>query len=150
MLGNRHLGRKRSCIYLYVDFFTPPKVLIPFIDAKKPLSTPMSDHKLLGGMSEGDVPTHNANQRRKPMASYYKTIDGVDYDREILETAETAVAGQGDGRISLNDAEKLLAAVKDGNEYTDIEQRSMKYVRDNYKFTDEAKSQSTSSDAGVV
>ena len=72
------------------------------------------------------------------MASYYKTIDGVDYDREILETAETAVAGQGDGRISLNDAEKLLAAVKDGNEYTDIEQRSMKYVRDNYKFTDEA------------
>ena len=33
---------------------------------------------------------------------------------------------------------RLLAAVKDGNEYSDIDQRSMKYVRDNYKCTDEA------------
>ena len=70
--------------------------------------------------------------------SYYKTIDGVDYDKTILDIAETSVAGQGDGRISLADAEKLLGAVKDGNQYTDIEQRSMKYVRDNFKFTDEA------------
>ena len=33
---------------------------------------------------------------------------------------------------------RLLAAVKDGNKYSDIDQRSMKYVRDNYKGTDEA------------
>ena len=68
--------------------------------------------------------------------SYYKTIDGKDYDREMLEIADEAVAGVGDGRISIEDAQKLLGAVKDANKYTDIENATMKYIRDNYKFTD--------------
>ena len=72
------------------------------------------------------------------MASYYKVIDGVNYDRQMLEIADESVAGQGDGRISLADAEKLLAAVKDNNAYTDIEKATMRYIRDNYKFTPEA------------
>lgn len=72
------------------------------------------------------------------MASYYKTIDGVKYDRELLEAADEAVAGRGDGRISLSDAEKLLAEVKDGDSYTDCEKTTVKYIRENYKWTDEA------------
>ena len=67
--------------------------------------------------------------------SYYKTIDGKDYDREMLEIADEAVAGAGDGRISIEDAQKLLGAVKDANKYTDIEKATMKYIRENYKFT---------------
>ena len=68
--------------------------------------------------------------------SYYKTIDGKDYDREMLEIADEAVAGAGDGRISIENAQKLLGAVKDANKYTDIEKATMKYISDNYKFTD--------------
>ena len=68
--------------------------------------------------------------------TYYKTIDGKDYDREMLEIADEAVAGAGDGRISIENAQKLLGAVKDANKYTDIEKATMKYIRDNYKFTD--------------
>ena len=68
--------------------------------------------------------------------TYYKTIDGKDYDREMLEIADEAVAGAGDGRISIKNAQKLLGAVKDANKYTDIEKATMKYIRDNYKFTD--------------
>ena len=67
--------------------------------------------------------------------SYYKTIDGKHYDREMLEIADEAVAGVGDGRISVEDAQKLLGAVKDANKYTDIEKATMKYIRENYKFT---------------
>ena len=67
--------------------------------------------------------------------SYYKTIDGKHYDREMLEIADEAVAGAGDGRISVEDAQKLLGAVKDANKYTDIEKATMKYIRENYKFT---------------
>lgn len=70
--------------------------------------------------------------------AYYKTIDGEKYDAELLELADKSVAGMGDGRISLKDAETLLAAVKDGNSYTDIEKATMKYIRDNYKWTEEA------------
>ena len=68
--------------------------------------------------------------------SYYKTIDGKDYDREMLEIADEAVAGVGDGRISIEDAQKLLGAVKDANRYTEIEKATIKNIRDNYKFTD--------------
>jgi hypothetical protein len=70
--------------------------------------------------------------------NYYKTINGVDYDKEILDIAEKSVKGQGDGRISLSDAKSLLEAVKDSNSYTDVEKSTMKYIRDNYKFTDES------------
>jgi len=67
--------------------------------------------------------------------SYYKNLDGKHYDREMLEIADEAVAGAGDGRISVEDAQKLLGAVKDANKYTDIEKATMKYIRENYKFT---------------
>jgi hypothetical protein len=70
--------------------------------------------------------------------SYYKTIDGVKYDAEIIELADKLTSGGGDGRISTADAEELLAAVKDGGSYTDVEKDTMAYVRDNYKWTDAA------------
>jgi hypothetical protein len=70
--------------------------------------------------------------------SYYKTINGVKYDGELLEAAENAVKGKGDGRISLADAKDLLEKVMDGNSYTDIEKQTMEYIRENFKWTDEA------------
>ncbi len=70
--------------------------------------------------------------------SYYRQIDGVKYDDGLLKAAEEAVAGRGDGRISLDDAKKLLEEVKDGNSYTDIEKKTVAYIRDNFKWTDEA------------
>ena len=69
---------------------------------------------------------------------YYTTIDGIKMDKSLLEAADAAVAGAGDGRISLADAEKLLAAVKDGDSYTDVEKATVKHIRENYKWTDEA------------
>lgn len=72
------------------------------------------------------------------MSSYYKTIDGKKYDRELLELADELTQGQGDGRLSKGDAEKLIEKVTDGGNYTDIEKATMKYVRDTYKWTDAA------------
>ncbi|MCH9045576.1 MAG: hypothetical protein IIA40_05670 [SAR324 cluster bacterium] len=69
---------------------------------------------------------------------YYIVMDGVKCDRKMIELAEGAVAGAGDGRISLDDAKYLLAAVKDANLYTDVEKATMRYVRDNYRFTEAA------------
>ncbi|MEZ4891143.1 MAG: hypothetical protein R2779_11530 [Crocinitomicaceae bacterium] len=70
--------------------------------------------------------------------SYYKTIDGKKYDGTLIELADELTAGSGDGRISMADAEKLLAAVKDGDSYTDIEKETMAYLRENYKWTEAA------------
>jgi hypothetical protein len=70
--------------------------------------------------------------------TYYKVIDGQKYDKEILDLADKLTDGQGDGRLSVADADQLLAAVKDGDSYTDIEKDTIKYVRENYKWTDAA------------
>ena len=70
--------------------------------------------------------------------SYYKTIDGVKYDGELIELADKLTAGAGDGRISKEDASQILEAVKDGASYTDIEKDTVKHLRDNYKWTEAA------------
>ena len=70
------------------------------------------------------------------MSSYYKTIDGVKYDRGLLEAADAAVADGGE--ISQGDAEKLLNEVKDGNSYTDVEKATVKYIRNNYTWAEDA------------
>lgn len=70
--------------------------------------------------------------------SYYTEIDGKKYDKELLEAAEKLVKGQGDGRISMADAEKLFAKVRDGGKYTNIEKETVSYIRENFKWTDEA------------
>ncbi len=69
---------------------------------------------------------------------YYKEIDGKKYDAGIVEAAEKAVAGRGDGRISQADAEMLLKEVKDGDKYTDIEKFTVKMLREKFKWTDAA------------
>jgi len=70
--------------------------------------------------------------------AYYKLIDNKKYDGELLDRAEKLTSGSGDGRISMADAEQLLEAVKDGDSYTDIEKDSVKYVRENFKWTEAA------------
>lgn len=70
--------------------------------------------------------------------TYYKVIDGKRYDKQMLDIADATTAGQGDGRISVEDAKRLIAAVTDGGRYTDTEKDTMAYIRERYKFTDEA------------
>jgi len=72
------------------------------------------------------------------MASYYKRIKGKNYDGKLIHTAERSVKGRGDGRISLQDAKKLVGSVKDASGYSDIEKKTMKYIRDHYAFTADA------------
>lgn len=69
---------------------------------------------------------------------YYREIDGKKYDDGLLKAAEEAIAGRGDGRISLKDAEALLGKVKDGDSYTEIEKTTVAYIRETMKWTDEA------------
>lgn len=75
--------------------------------------------------------------------SYYKTIDGKQYDRDMLRVAEKATppkAKSGKPVIDLALATKLFKALADGKEYTDIEKKTMRLIRDEYTFTEEADS----------
>jgi len=72
------------------------------------------------------------------MSSYYKKINGKNYDRTMLDITERSTSGKGDGRISLADSRSLLKVVKDGGKITDIEKRTLNYILENYKFTETA------------
>ena len=70
--------------------------------------------------------------------SYYKKIQGVRYDRALLEAAEGRIYGQRDGRISQKDAEEIVELSKDGGRITETELRTLKYISKNYHFTQKA------------
>ncbi|MEA3452362.1 MAG: hypothetical protein U9Q83_10740 [Bacteroidota bacterium] len=70
--------------------------------------------------------------------AYYVTIDDKKMDKDLIDAAEEAVKGRGDGRISLEDAKLLLEKVKDGNSYTDVEKDTMEHIRNNFKWSSEA------------
>ncbi len=72
------------------------------------------------------------------MSYYYQVIDGKNMDAHLLELAKEAVAGAGDGRISKQDAQQLLKAVKDSGAYTETEKFTMDYIRANFKWTEGA------------
>jgi hypothetical protein len=70
--------------------------------------------------------------------SYYRIINGKKYDKELLDITEKLVKGQGDGQISVADAQQILEKVKDGNAYTEIEKETVSFIRDHFKWTDAA------------
>jgi len=53
--------------------------------------------------------------------NYYKIIDGLNFDSELLIMADELVKGQGDGRT-----------------VTKVEARTILYILKNYKLTNEA------------
>jgi hypothetical protein len=70
--------------------------------------------------------------------SYYKIIDGLNFDSELLDMADELVKGKGDGRISVDDSNKLLAKIFDGRVVTKVEARTILYILKNFKLTNEA------------
>ena len=72
--------------------------------------------------------------------TYYKQINGIKYDKSLLETAEKMIKGEGDAaaaeRISKNDAENLWKCAMDGNRVTDCENKTLEYILDNYNLTE--------------
>ena len=52
--------------------------------------------------------------------------------------ADEAISGQGDGQISMEDAIEIFDTISDGKAYTQVEKDTMRYLRDNYKWTEKA------------
>ncbi|MEL6253308.1 MAG: hypothetical protein AAFR87_14955 [Bacteroidota bacterium] len=76
--------------------------------------------------------------KREEIKSYYKVIDGLRYDRKVLNEADRLVEGKGDGRISKEDAELLLPLFGDFGDITIVEERTLKYLQENYNWTSAA------------
>jgi len=69
-------------------------------------------------------------------ASYYKVIDGVRYDKKLLESCEAATVSG--GRVSEAEAKALWKEAEDGHGVTDTEKATLEYAMKTYKFTERA------------
>lgn len=72
------------------------------------------------------------------MASYYRYIDGLAYDRQLLEKAESLISGAGDGRISEVDIQALYDEAMDAGKLTNVEKRTLHYIAEHFRLTEKA------------
>ena len=68
----------------------------------------------------------------------YKTIDGVKYEKELLDLAEKHTTGVGEGKLSKDEVADLFKSASDGQGVTDTEKQTLVYIRKNFEFTDAA------------
>lgn len=68
----------------------------------------------------------------------YKTIDGVQYEKELLDLATHHTTGRGEGKLSKDEVADLFKSAQDGPGVTDTEKRTLEYIRKNFELTDAA------------
>jgi len=65
----------------------------------------------------------------------YQSIDGVQYEKELLDLAKEHTTGRGEGKISKDEVADLLKSANDGQGVTETEKRTLAYIRKNFEFT---------------
>jgi hypothetical protein len=70
--------------------------------------------------------------------SYYKIINGIRYDRSLLEAAGQYTEGRGEWRISLDEIQSIYTLALDGGKITETEWRTLRYIAQNFTLTNPA------------
>lgn len=68
----------------------------------------------------------------------YQSIDGVKYEKELLDLAKAHTTGKGEGKLSKDEVADLFKSATDGQGITDTEKRTLKYIRESFEFTEAA------------
>lgn len=68
----------------------------------------------------------------------YVQIDGVQYEKELLDLAKELTTGKGEGKVSHDEAQQLITSAQDGTKVTETELATLRYIRKNFEFTDKA------------
>lgn len=84
---------------------------------------------------EGAAAESPSKRAKTDGAGYYETIDGFKCDRAIIDACREAMGGQGDGRVSVEDAHKVWAKAADGNQVTNAEKWTLRYCLASFKWT---------------
>lgn len=68
--------------------------------------------------------------------NYYKIINGLNFDADLLYIAEKCIIDNEDNKISKDNVEKLLQKINIRKTITKVEYRTILYILKNYKFSD--------------
>jgi hypothetical protein len=70
--------------------------------------------------------------------AYYESIDGVQYEKALLDLARQHTTGRGEQNLSKDEVAELFASAADGQGVTDTERTTLAYIRAHFSFTDAA------------
>jgi hypothetical protein len=73
---------------------------------------------------------------KKILIMAYQTIDGIQYEKELLDLAKQHTTGAGEGKLSKDEVKELFDSAADGRSVTETEKRTLEYIRKNFVFTD--------------
>lgn len=68
----------------------------------------------------------------------YVSIDGEQYEKELLDLAKQHTTGAGEGKLSKDEVADLFKSARDGQGVTETEKKTLAYIRNNFPFTDAA------------
>jgi hypothetical protein len=68
----------------------------------------------------------------------YETIDGVTYEKELLELARQHTTGRGEANLARDEVAELFASATDGPGVTETEKNTLAYIRRTFAFTEAA------------
>jgi hypothetical protein len=71
--------------------------------------------------------------------SYYKQINNIKYDRDLLAAALMTMALHRNLEIDYNGMYEIWVKASDGGKVTDCERETLKYIMNNYECTPSAK-----------
>jgi len=125
MDGNRVTDTEHRTIAYIVDQFKLEAAARTFLKAKLKGN--------LGNLSGGA-----SSRSTKGGGGYYKTINGVAYDRKLLDEAEVRAVQQG-GSLKEKDALELWGQAHDGRGVTECEKRTLKYIAEHHRLDAEAR-----------
>ncbi len=69
----------------------------------------------------------------------YRTVNGILYERKLLEAADKMMGVRSKNGISLREAKRLYVIALDHGFVTEIERRTLEHILGNYKMDDDAK-----------
>jgi len=95
-----------------------------------------------------EIPREPEKKKGKT-SGYYIQVDGVKCDSRMIQKCFVAVSGEGDGRVSVDDAKTVFAAVADGGKQTLCEKWTLRYCLMEYKWTQAAKAWLTEARANL-
>jgi hypothetical protein len=70
--------------------------------------------------------------------TYYKTINGIRYDRSLLDAAEVFTKGRGESRIFLEEIQQLYQQAGNVKAITSTERITLEYISKTFNLTDKA------------
>ncbi|MCB1159595.1 MAG: hypothetical protein KDK45_18995, partial [Leptospiraceae bacterium] len=71
--------------------------------------------------------------------SYYRIIDGIKYDRGLLDEAEKFQSENPQKKITVQKAKEFIESAGDGNIVTEVEKASLAYIAEHYPVSPQAK-----------